>query len=79
MPKLSDTLRRPSSIREDGPTIPLSEIAHRINMEGEGHFSPPANVNLRCPMPAIGIANVDSLRQFYGTSAPKFRVLTGNK
>ena len=78
MPKLSEMLRRPEHLEEDGPSVPLSDLRHRIDLSGE-QFIPPANVNLRCPFPAIGIVSPDSLRQFYSNPAPKFRVLTSGK
>lgn len=75
-------MQRPDWIKEDGQTMPLSDLAkplEGLRKHDYESYDPLANANIRCPMPATGIVSPDSLRQFYATSAPKFRVLTGNK
>ena len=81
MPRLSDLLRRPSGINDHREALPLPQpmqptgvpLGHNLPADPQ---PPVANPIIRCPMPATGTVNPDSLRQFYSSNAPKFRVLT---
>lgn len=80
MPRLSELLKRP--VNNDGSekqwshSAPLSTLQPRGDNLPTDPSAPVLNVNLRCPMPAIGNVNADSLRQFYKNGTAQFRVFT---
>lgn len=77
MPRLSDLIKAPPEGKY-GPGVPFP-TQHPVEAHNNLPSDPQApsfNVNLRCPMPATGTVSPDSLRQFYRTGTPQFRVFT---
>lgn len=74
MPPISELVNAPQEGRYQH-TQPLPGPQH-TNLPAE-FMRPDFNVVLRCPMPAIGTVNPDSLRQFYRAGLNQMRVLTG--
>lgn len=75
MPRLSELVKQPDMTRYER-TEPLASLKGN-NMPIDDPMLPVFNVRLRCPMPAIGTVNPDSLRQFYRPGMNQMRVLTG--
>jgi hypothetical protein len=85
MPPLSELLTRPEQF--DPETHPHQVVGLNTLQPwagGEKPQVPPADAqiplspptHMRCPLPALGTVNPDSLRQFYRNDIPQFRVLT---
>lgn len=73
MPPISELIKPPQ--REYGHTEPLASLKPGSNLPTEIPLQG-FNVLLRCPIPAIGSANPDSLRQFYRAGLNQMRVLS---
>jgi hypothetical protein len=79
MPRLSELTRKPDWVTDETPSVPLSNLQQLLSrLPAESPQVPGASPVIRCPFPAMGTVNPDSIRQFYNNPAPKFRVFTNS-
>jgi len=74
MPRISELVKPPEEGRFNHVEALPTAQGHNLPAELS---RPDFNVILRCPMPATGFVNPDSLRQFYRAGINQMRVMTG--